>query len=213
MKCPDGQTNWWCFILVRFGPLTIFYVLVVLFNINVTSSRLQGVVWFSQMGSIPAFVRFMLASLKIGNYLLQLKIAKVFFVFYSFWNLDVLRSVIPDTCLNVSTVQMITLDYLIALYPFALVLLSYIIIKVQLLLFLAYGLTLSSMFFIYAIILLIIYMIALINIEPYKKIASNYIPTDLIFFYFLSFIYITILGREYSSMERNVRFHAILTVA
>ena len=45
----------------------------------------------------------------------------------------------------------------------------------------AYGLTLSSMFFIYVTILLIIYMIALINIEPYKKIASNYIPTDLLF--------------------------------
>ena len=83
----------------------------------------------------------------------------------------------------------------------------------QLLLYVAYGLTLSSMFFIYATILLIIYMIALINIEPYKKIASNYIPTDLIFFYLLSFIYITILGREYSSMGRNMHFHAILMVA
>ena len=44
VKCPDGNKNWWKFILVAFVPLTFFYFFVVLFNINVTSSRLHGVV-------------------------------------------------------------------------------------------------------------------------------------------------------------------------
>ncbi len=124
VKCPDGLRNWWHFILVGFCPLTILYFIVVLFNINVTSSHLRGV---SQMGSIPAFVRVVYAALSI--YPLQFKIVKVLIAFYSFWNLDMLRSIIPDTCFNVSTVQALALEYLIALYPFLLIILSYVIIE------------------------------------------------------------------------------------
>ena len=57
VKCPNGNRNWWKFILAGFGPLTFFYFFVVLFNINVTSSHLHGVVWFSQALSTPALVR------------------------------------------------------------------------------------------------------------------------------------------------------------
>ena len=128
VKCPDGHKNWWKFILVAFVPLTFFYFFVVVFNINVTSSRLHGVVWFSQALSMPALVRLVLNSTNIGtpNFTILLK---VLFVFYSFWNLDILRSVMPDVCLNVTTLQALALDYLLALYPFFLILATYILIE------------------------------------------------------------------------------------
>ena len=128
VKCPDGKKNWWKFILVGFVPLTFFYFFVVIFNINVTSSRLHGVVWFSQALSAPALTRLAMLAvhLKYPNLLTS---AKVFTLFYSFWNLDLLRSVIPDICLNVTTLQALALDYLIALYPFLLVIFSYMVIK------------------------------------------------------------------------------------
>ena len=56
VKCPDGHKNWWKFILAGFVPFTFFYFFVVLFNINLTSSHLHGVVWFSQALSIPILV-------------------------------------------------------------------------------------------------------------------------------------------------------------
>ena len=102
VKCPNGNQNWWKFILAGFGPLTFFYFFVILFNINVTSSHLHGVVWFSQALSIPALVRgIMLAGHRENPSLL--KIPKVLGPFYSIWNLDFFRSVIPDICLNVTT--------------------------------------------------------------------------------------------------------------
>ena len=58
--CPDGHKNWWKFILVALVPQTFFYFFILLFNINVTSSRLHGVVFFSQAVSIPAFIRVMM---------------------------------------------------------------------------------------------------------------------------------------------------------
>ena len=119
VKCPDGHKNWWKFFLIGFLSLTFFYIFIVLFNINVTSSRLHGVVFFSQSLSMPALVRFILSYLGRGNPQL-LKATQAFLVYYSFWNLELFRSVIPDICLNVTTLQALALEYLIALYPFCL---------------------------------------------------------------------------------------------
>ena len=130
VKCPDGHKNWWKFILAGFLPLTFFYFFVIIFNINVTSSQLYGVVWFSQVMSMPAFLRLIMSGLSHGSPRL-LTATKTFMVFYSFWNLDLFRSVIPDICLNVTTLQALAMDYLIALYPFVLILLSYLLIKLH----------------------------------------------------------------------------------
>jgi hypothetical protein len=96
---------------------------MVSFNINVTSSRLHGVVWFSQALSAPVLVRVIMSALSHGSPHLLIA-ARSFLVFYSFWNLDLFRSVIPDICLNVTTLQILALDYILALYPFTLILLS-----------------------------------------------------------------------------------------
>ena len=128
VKCPDGRKNWWKFVIAGFLPLTFFYFFVTFFNINVTTSRLHGVVWFSQTLSIPALIRLMM--LGIHNIYPQLKTTtKIFTIFYSFWNLDFFRSIIPNICLNVTTLQALALDYLIALYPFVLIVISYFAIE------------------------------------------------------------------------------------
>ena len=127
VKCPDGHKNWWKFILAGFVPLTFFYFIVVLFNINVTSSRLHGVVWFSQTISMPLFIYAVLLTLLKER--VDLILVKIFLVFHSFWNLDIFRSVIPDICLNVTTLQALALEYLVAFYPSLLLLFSHFCIK------------------------------------------------------------------------------------
>ena len=128
VECPDGHKNWWKFILVAFVPLTFFYFFVVFFNINVTSSRLHGVVWFSQALSTPAFIRLILSRTSKGNSQLGTS-SKIIITLYSYWNLDLLRSVLPNTCLDVTTLQALALDYLLALCPYVLILLSYFLIS------------------------------------------------------------------------------------
>ena len=59
VECPDGNKNWWKFVLAGF-PLTFFYIFIVVFNINITSSRLHGVVLFNQAISMPALARILL---------------------------------------------------------------------------------------------------------------------------------------------------------
>ena len=130
VTCLDGHKNWWKFILAGFVPLTFFCFFVVFFNINVTTSRLHGVVFFSQALSMPALIRLIMTALSYGSPHLLIA-TKTFLLLYNLWNLDLLRSVIPDICLNVTTLQALALDYLIALYPFVLILLSYILIELH----------------------------------------------------------------------------------
>ena len=126
VECPDGNKNWWKFILAGFVPLTFFYMFIVVFNINITSSRLNGVVLFSQVITMPALARILVLTFKTRpNFLRVLKIA---FPLYSFWNLDFFRTLIPDICMNVSTLGALALDYAIAVYPIFLIALSYVLI-------------------------------------------------------------------------------------
>ncbi len=130
VRCPDGHINWWKFIIVAFAPLTLFYFVVLLFNINVTSTRLHGLVWYSQALSSPVLVRLILPIISLSAPALLTPI-KVTYIFYDFWNLDILRSILPDICLNVTTLQALALDYLVALYPFLLIFISYFIIELH----------------------------------------------------------------------------------
>ena len=127
VECPDGHKNWWKFILAGFVPLTIFYSFILAFNINVTSSRLHGVVWYSQFISMPISIRIILFVFNI-KYVEYLEAVKVGLVFYSLWNLDMVYTVIPNICLNITTLQALALGYLIALYPFVLILFSYFLV-------------------------------------------------------------------------------------
>ena len=95
-----------------------------------TSTRLHGVSWYSQALSTPILARLIMSAASVNAPIL-LKPIKVIFIFISFWNLDILRSVLPDICLNITTLQALALDYLIALYPFLLILISYFIIELH----------------------------------------------------------------------------------
>ena len=65
--------------------------------------------------SKPSHCRIMLAAVK-SNSSLQF-IGKLLMTVLGIWNLDFFRTVIPDICLNVNTLQVLALDYLVAFYP------------------------------------------------------------------------------------------------
>ena len=65
---------------------------------------------------MPALAHLMMTAL---NHQLIIP-TKVILAFYSFWNIDILHSAVPDICFNVTNLQAFALDYLVALYPFVL---------------------------------------------------------------------------------------------
>ena len=73
--------------------------------------------------------------------------------------------------------------------------LSAFTVSIRLVFFVIFGMTRSSMFFVYAITILIIFLIAIINIQPYKTYVRHP-STDSTFFVFLIIVFILFLGRE-----------------
>ena len=129
IECENSRKNWWIYIFVAFIPLTVFYFFVLFFKINATSSYLHGYLIYSQSISIPALVRNLLVS--VDTMPVTLAVVKVLVSFYGILNLDFFRAVTPDICLNISTLQNLALDYIIAVYPLFLIIISYIMIELH----------------------------------------------------------------------------------
>ena len=57
-----------------------------------------------------------------------------------------------------------------------------------------------------------ILLIAMINIQPLKKVNSQYPLADLMFAFLLSLTHIAVLGRGLANIEKYFYFHTTLTV-
>ena len=126
VRCRNGNSNWWKFVLTVFLPLTILYFLVFFLNLNVTSTLLYNFVVYSQIISIPAVMRLLLLDVKNRP---QLQIAlRVMQLVYGVWNLDFLRSFDLGICLQTTSLQTLALEYLVGLYPQLLLLPTYLLI-------------------------------------------------------------------------------------
>ena len=125
VQCPNGKSNWWKFVLAAFLPLTIFYIIILFFKVNVASSSFQGFLFFCQTISLPAFIRvFILIHTKTVHIAIQ-----CLTTFYGIWNLDFFRSMNFGICLGTDTLQTLALDLIIGAYPLLLIVVSYVLIK------------------------------------------------------------------------------------
>ena len=127
VHCPNGKANWWKFALTAFLPLTIFYFIILYFKVNLSSSRLQGFVFFSQCISIPVATRFLLVS-TINAPKIQ-RSARYIVSFYGIWNLDFFRSLKLQICLGTDTLQTLALDIVVGVYPLLLMVMTYLLVK------------------------------------------------------------------------------------
>ena len=91
--------------------------------------QISVIIYFCQTLSIPAFVRLIFSALRKSHHSLLIGVI-VYILNCSFWKLDLFRSITLDICLNLTPLQSLALDYLLALYPFVLILLSYIFINI-----------------------------------------------------------------------------------
>ena len=124
LKCvPDKECNWFLTLLAVFGPLTIFYLIVFLFRINAAAPYISLVILLAQIISTRQ-----IADIFLSRDISKSNIANKFLIsLYSVWNLDVLQVYMPPMCLgkHISNLEVLAFQYLIALYPLILVLVTY----------------------------------------------------------------------------------------
>ena len=131
VKCTDYRLNWLKYVAVAFVPLTLFCIFVCVFHISATSSYLHGFIFYCQIVSMPTIVRMAQntngykesgSSERVGG--------QTYVSLISVWNLDFFRGVNKPFCIhpNMTVVQALALDYVIALYPLILIIITFMLV-------------------------------------------------------------------------------------
>ena len=128
VECSDYKYNWLKYIAVAYIPLTLFYFTVIIFRISATSGSMIGYVTVSQMMATYSLVKLYLTLAEVQS---EQIFVRIIAMLYSIWNLDFFRSLYPPFCLQpkLTALQVLMLDYLVAVYPMILVLLTYLFVK------------------------------------------------------------------------------------
>ena len=127
VRCENAHRNWLLYFAVGYGPLTLFYFLVVFFKLSVNTSSLHGFIFVSQAFSMPAYTRLILHSTR-GTTQTSMKVLSAL---YGIWNLDFVRAFTTGICLKIDSLSILALDYGIAVFPLLLTLLSYCLIELH----------------------------------------------------------------------------------
>ena len=127
VRCASVGNSWWMYIMLAFLPLTAFYLFVLLFQISVLHSNLEGYVFYCQIMCFPTIwkIIFLIFHEKTEIFL-GIKVSATFF---SIWNLDWLRPFSDSICFKYSNLVVNSLDLTVALYPLLLILITYMLIK------------------------------------------------------------------------------------
>ena len=126
--CPHVGWNWFRYMMAAYLPLTFFYVVILFFKINVTSSNLLAVVVYCQSLSIPFYSHLIMIVIVYNVYFSFITAGKICLSLYGIWNLDFFRPFYSDICLGIGPLPTLALDYAIAVYPLLLMVITYILI-------------------------------------------------------------------------------------
>ena len=132
-NCTDFDTeyHWVFYLMTEFLPITVFFFIVVLFNVSATSGPANAFVLFAQMLTTAINIdgdgAIQLKSITSGANILKY----LYVIPYDIWNLNFFRPFLPKFCLspNLTTYQLISTGYVTALYPLILVGIFYLVVS------------------------------------------------------------------------------------
>ena len=117
VQCSDKllNSNWGLYVAVAYLPLTIFIIFLFMFWVSVASPKLNAIIFITQTLASPLHARIVLMATK-HNPPVNI-MAKVGITIFGIWIFDFFRALLPGICLNINTLEVLALDYLIAVYP------------------------------------------------------------------------------------------------
>ena len=121
-KCLGNFQGWLLYSALALIPITLFFLIVVFFNIHATSAHMNALICIAQIilykiNSDPGVISKQKTSL-----------ARVGLTILGIWNLDFFRYIYPPFCISTHflTLQVLAFEYIIAFYPLLLIIITYI---------------------------------------------------------------------------------------
>ena len=134
VKCPVGTDNWGKYLAVSLLPLTAFFLAVLVLRFRATSPQLNGYILICQLITSPLVLR-QLDERHFWNALpaSSKHLVDTYISFMSIWNLDFFKEFYTPFCLHphTSMLQILSLDYLTAVYPLVLIAIVYIVVTLH----------------------------------------------------------------------------------
>ena len=122
------------YILVEFVPNTIFYLIVLIFRINMTSAPMTGFIFYSQlvvyaMFKDPFILNEIIAANKKIVYDLMIAVGSL----YGIWNLEPIKYALPPLCISskISIIHIEFLNCVSTLYPLLLIILTLLCVELH----------------------------------------------------------------------------------
>ena len=129
-NCTDAWYRVPLYLILEFVPITLFYLAVLVLQVNVTSSPLTYCVAYSQC--VVYFFQFfpMRIFLKSTK---QITFVKILMTLHGMWNLDSFRFILPPFCVSpkLKFMHIILLGYISAFYPLLLIALTWLTIQIH----------------------------------------------------------------------------------
>ena len=128
--CSNYKYNW-LNLVMAYLPLTVFFLVVIIFRLDALSASMipNAFIFFCQIISSPALMSllstFVYFSEKhpVDRDISIISSAEFMATIFGMWNLDFVRMVYKPFCLhlNMSIIQIMCLDYAVAVYPLLLI--------------------------------------------------------------------------------------------
>ena len=133
VKCwESAAARWFVYIIAKFLPLTVFFFVIMFFNVSVTSAPANAFIFFSQVVTISREILVIQAALALfvenGDHAIN-----VIVVPYGVWNLDFFLTLIPRFCVSsrLETPHILVIEYIAAFYPLAFIGFTYLCMKLH----------------------------------------------------------------------------------
>ena len=130
IKChPNKYYGWILPFLLHTVPITVFFAVVVIFNISATTGGMNFFVFFAQVIT-ATFSIDADGDVPIGSEPRQSPFVSIYYAVYSIWHLEIY---FPGSCYHnpLSTPNILLLSYFKAIYPLILIALFLIIVKLH----------------------------------------------------------------------------------
>ena len=129
VQCPSTQMNWIKYALVILAPITIFYMIVIIFKISITSPYIYSFMFYAQSISTPNMIGIVMLMLTLSNKKIPILLVKFLSLFYGMWSMDFFLAYSHHICLRVDILQLYALELVLVLYPVLLIALSYFLMR------------------------------------------------------------------------------------
>ena len=132
VRCIRGINNWPKYLAVSLLPTTAFLLALTIIRFRAMSPQLTGYIILCQILTSPILLRIFEHSYKQNRDDLG-PAGDLYFSLLSLWNLDFFRWFYKPFCLhpNATTLQVLSLDYIIAVYPLFLIILTYTLVRLH----------------------------------------------------------------------------------